>query len=421
MFFFSMDQKKYQFISLWIILTLFFVSCKRDSNQPVPAAEQLGSQVIEITNTSHQNRTKSNVEVDLHRLKKEMIPEKGNTLLVVLGDKIIPSQLDDLDNDGKPDELVFQVNIAANDRIKALIYKVSKEFAANYHYKKRTHAQLGLKNGKKPFIIRDSIFSENGDLYKESMHHGPALESEIMAYRMYFDNRSSIDIYGKIHQRLELDTTKWYSNDEFIANDYGGDILFVSKTIGIGSLRTWNGKNAEVVKANKGRYAIVRASGPVRSVIDMCALGVNGSEELLSRMMIYAGHREMIYRAYLPKEMSAEFCTGVRKMDGADVRINKEAGYISLWGTDYPRINHEKYPKVTVGLGVVVPEQWQSKQFMDDELNHLIGVQPKDLFMEYYVTAAWNQERNGIRTADEMEEYMKNLSLRVNAPLQISY
>ncbi|WP_282015028.1 DUF4861 family protein [Marinifilum flexuosum] len=415
-------MQKVNLLLVNLLVLICLVQCKGVSNSSNPLKnEMIAEQELSISNPLNKDQTLVPVEIKLSDLKAEMQIDSESSLLVCLADSLIPSQLDDLNGDGNKDELSFQLDIKKDSNLKVKICKVSKDIASKYVFESGVHAQMGLKNGKNPFIIKDSIFSESGDLYKETMHHGPALESEHIAYRMYFDDRSSIDVYGKMHHRLELDKTKWYSNDEFIANEYGGDILFVKNTIGIGSLRIWNGKNVETLKASKGRYAIVRASGPVRSVIDMCTMGVDGNTELLSRMMIYAGHREMIYRAYLPKEMNAEFCTGVRKIIGADVRINKEAGYISLWGTDYPRINHEKYPQVTVGLGVVVPKQWQSNLFMEDELNHLIGIQSKDSFIEYYIAASWNQERNGIQTADEMEEYMKNLSLRANASLQISY
>ena len=41
-------------------------------------------------------------------------------------------------------------------------------------------------------------------------HHGPAFESELVAFRAYMDNRQSIDLYGKKYQRLELAETNFY-------------------------------------------------------------------------------------------------------------------------------------------------------------------------------------------------------------------
>jgi len=408
---------------LYILLILLITSAcaSNQKNQIFKQGEVIANQTISLHNPLNKDRVLVPVEINLSDLKEDMQLGANTSLLVSQNNTIISSQLDDLDNDGKADQLVCQVRIGANSDSELTIFRIGKSVAEKFQFKKGTHAQLGFKNGKNPFIIKDSIFSEKGDLYKETMHHGPALESDQMAYRMYFDDRSSIDIYGKIHSRLELDTTKWYSNDGFIANEYGGDILFVSNTIGVGSLRTWNGKEAQIIKTTKGRYAVVRSSGPVRSVIDMCAKGVNGENELLSRMIIYAGHREMIYRSFINGELNMDFCTGVRKMDGAELKINKKAGYISLWGTDFPRIDHEKYPKVTVGLGVLVPKQYQTDLLAEDEFNHLIGVTPRDNFMEYHVVAAWNQQKNGIASADEMELFLRDLSLDVNHPIAIEY
>eukprot|EP01029_Cantina_marsupialis_P032150 TRINITY_DN957_c0_g1_i2.p1 TRINITY_DN957_c0_g1~~TRINITY_DN957_c0_g1_i2.p1 ORF type:complete len:153 (-),score=7.47 TRINITY_DN957_c0_g1_i2:154-612(-) len=152
----------------------------------------------------------------------------------------------------------------------------------------------------------------------------------------------------------------------------------------------------------------------------MCAMGVDGSQTLLSRMMIYSGHREMIYRAYT-NDLQLELCTGIRKMDKSDVRKSKSEGWMAVWGTDFPRIDHEKYPQVTVGLGVLVPKQYWGGDFTEDSSNHVMRLKPQGNFLEYYVAAVWNKQRNGIASPDGMEEYMKNLSLRVNTPVQISY
>ncbi len=403
------------------LVLMCLVQCKGVSNSSNPLKdEMIAEQELSISNPLNKDRIMVPVEIKLSDLKAEMQIDSEASLLLCMADSVIPSQLDDLNGDGKEDELSFQIDIKKDSNLKVKICKVSKDIASKFVFESGVHAQMGLKNGKKPFIIKDSIISESGDLYKETMHHGPALESEHIAYRMYFDDRSSIDIYGKIHRRLELDTTKWYSSDEFIANEYGGDILFVKNTMGVGSLRMWDGKKSQNIKATKGRYAVIRSRGPVRSVIDMCAMGVDGTQTLLSRMMIYSGHREMIYRAYID-ELQLELCTGIRKMDQSDVRKNKSEGWLAVWGTDFPRLDHEKYPQVTVGLGVLVPQQYWGGDFDEDSSNYVVRLKPQGNFLEYYVTAVWNKQKNGIASPDEMEEYMKNLSLSVNTPVQISY
>ena len=52
-----------------------------------------------------------------------------------------------------------------------------------------------------------------GDTYHQLHHHGVAVESELMAYRIYFDKKQTIDPYCKKKPQLELAHSYWYPND----------------------------------------------------------------------------------------------------------------------------------------------------------------------------------------------------------------
>ena len=80
------------------------------------------------------------------------------------------------------------------------------------------------------------------DTYHQLHHHGVAVESELMAYRIYFDKKQTIDPYCKRKPQLELAQSYWYPNDSLLAEGYGDDILRVSGTVGVGSVKYWNGK-----------------------------------------------------------------------------------------------------------------------------------------------------------------------------------
>ena len=79
------------------------------------------------------------------------------------------------------------------------------------------------------------------DTYHQLHHHGVAVESELMAYRIYFDKKQTIDPYCKRKPQLELAQSHWYPNDSLLAAGYGDDILRVSGTVGVGSVKYWNG------------------------------------------------------------------------------------------------------------------------------------------------------------------------------------
>ncbi|MGZ2369533.1 DUF4861 family protein [Ancylomarina sp. YFZ004] len=405
-----------------LLLVLLFVQCNNKANDNfLSQNEILAKQKIDLENKLSDNRNLASVVIPLSELNAKLQAEKGTNLLVTLNSEVIPSQLDDLDGDGIVDELVFQVSMAAKSKIQLLICKVSDEIADRYIFESEVYAQMGMKNGKMPFIKKDSIYSESGDLYKPIMHHGPATESELMAYRMYFDDRCSIDIYGKMHRRLELETTNWYSNDSLITKQYGGDILFVKNTLGVGSPRIWNGKETQLLKATKGRYAVVRSKGPVRTIIDMVAPNIEsvvGNTKVLLRMIQYAGKREMNLQVFADGNLP-QFCTGVRKMKVSKVTKDEEKSFLGLWGTEFPRLDHEKYPQVTVGLGVVMSHEYFDG-FDKDDNNHLMKLKGNKTFVEYIVTAAFQDEKEGFKDAQSFFDYLDRLSLEINSPLKLS-
>src|ERR1017187_5000909 len=95
----------------------------------------------------------------------------------------LPSQADDLDGDGKLDELVFQIDLASGQtRIVTIAYG---DQAAIQRLRGRYPARTAMK-----FATR---------------YEGLGWESEDIAWRIYFDKRNAIDIYGKRRPGLYLD------------------------------------------------------------------------------------------------------------------------------------------------------------------------------------------------------------------------
>jgi len=86
------------------------------------------------------------------------------------------------------------------------------------------------------------VSSTQNDRYNALHHHGIAFESALIGYRIYFDNKSTIDVYGKKKQQLELAATGWYPTDDQAAVGYGDDILRVFGSVGVGTVKGWNGK-----------------------------------------------------------------------------------------------------------------------------------------------------------------------------------
>lgn len=130
---------------------------------------------------------------------------------------------------------------------------------------------MWLKNPDKTLRAVGCASSEKNDMYHKLHHHGPAFESEYAAYRIYFDNKQTIDTYGKKRPQLELAETMWYPSDEQLSRGYGHDNLRVFGSVGVGTLKGWDAEKRKMVHITdfKRREARILADGPIRTVVEM--------------------------------------------------------------------------------------------------------------------------------------------------------
>ena len=208
------------------------------------------------------------------------IPHDGawQSAIVTLNGKEIPSQLDDLDQDGWMDELAFTTNIAKKETQRFTV--TLKDELPDKAYPARTFAEIVLRNpkvkekNKHNYYLQElSLNKECYDPYHLPHHHGVAFENELIAMRIYFDERQTIDLYGKYHKGLELKETQFYTDKAQKAAGYGDDILWVGKTFGFGALRGWDGTNSLMITDVENRDQRIISQGPARTIVEVVDRG----------------------------------------------------------------------------------------------------------------------------------------------------
>lgn len=214
------------------------------------------------------------------------------------------------------------------------------------------------------------------DTYHQLHHHGVAMESELMAYRIYFDKKQTIDPYCKRTPQLELAQSYWYPNDSLLAAGYGDDILRVSGTVGIGSVKYWNGtKQVHIEPVAKRSQCIVRQTRN-KATIEVAVKDWQIEEKNVHMAVQYtmqAGHRDMRCDVQLSEEVKG-LCTGVQTIpakggkDTATIMLQNGI-LLASWGTDWPVNDSVKYGKETVGLGVFIPKEFAGEQVHDKQNN----------------------------------------------------
>lgn len=382
---------------------------------------------ITVTVENSWTKAKSNEPVVI-RLSDLRTAFTVQSAVVRDGDNEIASQLDDLDRDGRADELAFVVDLPARST-KHLKVTLSAAPKSN-DYPAKVYAQMKLndKGKKNPKIQYLSVPGTTApkEIYSALYHHGPAFESELVAYRLYFDNRQSIDIYGKKLQRLELAESDYYSSPELRKQGYGNDVLWAGKTVSVGSFRGWENDQPQYIDKVTRRSLGILAYGPVRTVVEADDRGweyQGKSLHMTQHYTLYAGHRDVrvdvVFKGTPVKENT--FCTGVMKVEEENVGFLQADGLAGSWGTNLPeKTDTVNNPRETVGLGVCVPQRYVNKT-VEDASNYLVIMDTdKGDALSYNLTFCTAKEERGFRTSAAWFAYLKEWQEALRHPCRVS-
>ncbi|MCD7711071.1 MAG: DUF4861 domain-containing protein [Porphyromonadaceae bacterium] len=390
----------------------------------LPLAAQEKSFYLQIENPWDQPKSDYPVVVQTADLKCDF-PILSAT--VFDGEQEIASQTDDLDRDGKGDEIAFLVELPAQAK-KEIRIVVSAQEAAADRYPARVYADMKLvdKSNKREKHPKISMLTVPGNvrIYNNLYHHGPAFESELVAYRLYFDQKQTVDIYGKYNKGLEIGLTGWYPDDKQLASGFGNDVLVVGSSCGVGALKGWDAQQGKAthIEPVLDRTARILAYGPVRTVCEMEARGWEYGGRRLTmtcRYILYGGHRDAQVDVFFDQPLEQEtFCTGVVKIKDSQ-SYSDHQGLVGCWGTDWPETDTIKWHKETVGLGTCIPEAYVSSEINVDD-SYLYQIQaPGKNSLTYYITFTSLKETFGYKTPEEWFAALQTWKTDLNRPCTV--
>lgn len=267
--------------------------------------------------------------------------------------------------------------------------------------------------------ITEWTASPEVDTYHQLHHHGVALESDLMAYRIYFDRKQTIDVYAKKTPRLELPTSYWYPSDEQLADHYGDDILRVSGTIGVGSVKPWrDGKMRHVEPVESRTQRIVYQTNDSAAMeVSVKGWQTEGKTvDMTVRYTLLAHHRDMRCEVFLSEPLDS-LCTGVQQVPYknpdlcpgsfifADATYQKGT-ILGSWGTDWPVNDTVKYAKETVGLGVFIPKEYATESALTQTPNLVCLFRPSTYLCFYLTCVAQKEDNPPARNAEEFRDFL---------------
>lgn len=330
----------------------------------------------------------------------------------------IPCQLDDLDSDGQFDELCFITDLERK-QTRDFTISLSQEGKPR-EYKPQVYVEMMLANkkiketNKQDIYISSLTVDRDVNPYNQLHHHGPAFENDMVAYRVYFDHRQTIDIYGKYRRGLEIMQTQFYPDETQKALGYGDDVLWVGETLGLGTLRGFDGSRPTMVKDVEQRGQRIVSRGPLRTIVEMVDKQWKPSADaqpvdMTTRYTLYAGRRDLQVDVKFSRPVAdLRFSTGIINVKNSTEYSDKK-GIRGCWGTDWPVSEKDSagHKRETVGLGICIPRTSLVQELPADNDNYAYEIAIRGNQFHYAVSFCSDNENFGYHNADDWFNYLK--------------
>lgn len=358
----------------------------------------------------------------------------------MLDGKYVPSQIDDLDADGKWDEVAVLLNFAPNEQI---LLRLAAVAANDYPiFDKRTNLRLGIRqpDGSYKEVDRYRAIPPGEPFQVIAQAEGVTWENDKIGFRVYFDVRNVKDLFGKLKPVMVADkvhTPEFGSYHEMA--DWGMDILHCGSSLGAGGLALLRNDSLFRLGSTKVYEYRKITEGPVRSIFELYYEGWKvGDQELkaIERITLYPG------KYWFKSDVTVE---GLQ--DGDQIvtgivtsTLKKEPfsfagnGFVCMGTHDVQSLNNDE-----LGMAVLVPEQeageigrtsntnfYQQGEHtvVEKKFSHsisetcYIGQKAKNgKPSTHYFFAVWGLENQRWKTLDGFKSYIEEEALKFSKPV----
>jgi len=413
------------------VASLFFQACKKEAT--LVLVNPLDSERIDETLIL----SRADVEKIVGTIGEGLAPVlKKNRVLV-------PSQADDMDGDGKWDELAFTLDFQASEKIELACELVPEnEYPA---FEKRTNVRLGLPDGNGKWKEADHAVAPVGlaGFPTISQGEGVAWENDKFGFRVYFDCRNAKDLFGKLKPGLIIDkvhTPEMGSYHELA--DWGMDVLHCGSSLGAGGLAMLENDSLYRLGSTEVYEYQKITEGPVRSVFDLKYKGwdVAGQKlEAVEHISVFPGKYWFQSDVTVSGvEGEKQLVTGIvtSKLKNEPYQFDANAAYKAIATLDIQSMNNDE-----LGMAVMLKKDEATRIARTTDIDYYkLGYQtvPEKNFSNvisetYYVAqkiknnvparhyfyAVWGLENPKWKNIDNFRQYIKEEADKLSSPIVV--
>lgn len=425
-------KKRASFYLSITLVTGLLISCKVSQN--------VSENIIALKNSSSLKLTQKAISIKRENLRENTI--KGAFPILLFNADTIPAQTNDLNSDGKWDELFFAVDFLPNEE-KNIQLKWSD---TDPKFTVKTSVRFGKREGKnlpvhpdtQEVLMADQVHKKLG--YQKYQTDGPTWENDKVGFRHYLDGRNSKDVFGKktpgiTPENVGINSKGAVEDNYHVMYDWGRDIFPVGNSVGLGGYallidnkinRLGILGNDTINNVEKTTFKIV-TEGPVNSVLSYRYQNWNASGNLYQVQEttsiwpgIYGYKNSVSINGIKGKET---FLAAISNLNNKNPLQVIEAGdWICLIQHDY--LTYER--QWILGTAILVPakiyqgyiEAPKTGQLTDSYLAKLKVENNTEI--SYYAIAAWELSADkGFNESAFFTNYVTNLAKQLSVKVKV--
>lgn len=409
-----------------------------------------------LTSCKAQQQSKG-TKITLKNTSELTVPQKAiaikrNLLSVKEDSKVYPilihkkdtiaAQLNDLDGDGKWDELFLVTDFAPNEK-KTVELKWSSvdpkfQIKTSVRFGKREAKNLPVQPATEEVLMANQVYKKLG--FQKYQTDGPTWENDKVGFRHYLDGRNSKDVFGKKIPAITPENVGINAKGEVEDNyhqmyDWGRDIFPVGSSAGLGGYALLiNDKinrlgiltNDTLNNVEKTTFKIV-SEGPVNSVLSYKYQNWEASrnkyqvQETTSIWPGMYGYKNTVSIDGIKGEET--FLAAISNLNNKNpLKVLDAAGWVCFIQHDY--LTYDR--KWILGTAILVPkkiykgyiEAPKTGQLTDSYLAKLSVENNKEI--SYYAIAGWELSADtNFKDSAYFSNYVTTLAKQLSAKITV--